>query len=99
LVFFFIIIDGVVFDCVWCDRQDITIGEYQLDLIPLEDDVLTLALDSAYKECFLEVYRRPGDSDRFAIDNLSRTIAGRSNIIVLFGKIIDKTTINVWYIS
>lgn len=27
----------------------------QLDLIPLEDDVMTLALSSAYKECFLEV--------------------------------------------
>jgi hypothetical protein len=35
--------------------ENITIGEYQLDLIPLEDDVLTLALSSAYKECFLEV--------------------------------------------
>ena len=35
--------------------QDLDIGEYQLDLIPLEDDVLTLALDSSYRECFLEV--------------------------------------------
>jgi hypothetical protein len=38
--------------------SDISIGEYQLDLIPLEDDVLTLAMGSAYKECFLEVRRR-----------------------------------------
>lgn len=36
--------------------ENITISEYQLDLIPLEDDVLTLALGSAYKECFLEVH-------------------------------------------
>ncbi len=32
---------------------DITFGEYHLDLIPFDDDVLSLELDTAYKECFL----------------------------------------------
>jgi hypothetical protein len=35
---------------VW---NDITFREYQLDLIPFDDDILSLELDSAYKECFL----------------------------------------------
>ena len=33
--------------------DSLRVVEYQLDLIPLEDDVLTLALDSAYRECCL----------------------------------------------
>lgn len=34
----------------------INIGELQLDLIPFDDDVLSLELDDSYKECFLVCY-------------------------------------------
>mmetsp|Transcript_353 Transcript_353/g.424 ORF Transcript_353/g.424 Transcript_353/m.424 type:complete len:497 (-) Transcript_353:429-1919(-) len=33
---------------------DVTVGQYNLDLIPFEDDVLSLELDNGYRECFLE---------------------------------------------
>ena len=29
------------------------IGEFQLDLIPFDDDVLSLEIDGSYRECFL----------------------------------------------
>ncbi|PRP80086.1 vacuolar protein sorting 33A [Planoprotostelium fungivorum] len=32
----------------------ITIGEYPLDLIPYDEDVLSLELESTYRECFLQ---------------------------------------------
>lgn len=32
----------------------LSIGEYKLDLIPLDDDILTLELDSCFKEFYLE---------------------------------------------
>lgn len=32
----------------------LSIGEYRLDLIPLDDDVLTLELDTGFKELFIE---------------------------------------------
>eukprot|EP00027_Filamoeba_sp_ATCC50430_P001749 CAMPEP_0168556906 /NCGR_PEP_ID=MMETSP0413-20121227/9136_1 /TAXON_ID=136452 /ORGANISM="Filamoeba nolandi, Strain NC-AS-23-1" /LENGTH=618 /DNA_ID=CAMNT_0008587891 /DNA_START=132 /DNA_END=1984 /DNA_ORIENTATION=+ len=33
---------------------DITFGDYPLDLIPFEDDLLSLELETSFKECFLE---------------------------------------------
>lgn len=32
---------------------EITFGEYHLDLIPFDDDLLSLELETSYKECFL----------------------------------------------
>jgi hypothetical protein len=34
--------------------QYLTIGEYHLDLIPFDNDVLTLELESAFRDCCLE---------------------------------------------
>lgn len=34
-------------------KLEITCGEYQLDLIPIDDDLLSLELESSYRECFL----------------------------------------------
>jgi len=64
-------------------HEDITIGEYQLDLIPLEDDVLTLALDSAYKECFLE-------GDRTALFYLARSLIKLQSMFGIFPEIKGK---------
>lgn len=46
---------------------DITIGEYPLDLIPFDDDVLSLELPQSYKECFLE-------GDRTALFYVARSL-------------------------
>ncbi len=32
---------------------DVRIGEYHLDMIPFDDDVLSLELEGAYREVFL----------------------------------------------
>jgi len=36
---------------------DVQIREYHLELIPFDDDLLSLELDTSYKECFLELDR------------------------------------------
>lgn len=33
--------------------SSVNIGEFQLDLIPFDDDVVSLELESSYRECFL----------------------------------------------
>lgn len=35
------------------------IAEYQLDLIPFDDDVLSLELDTSYRECLLVMMINP----------------------------------------
>ncbi|PRP79315.1 hypothetical protein PROFUN_13009 [Planoprotostelium fungivorum] len=45
----------------------VTMGEYPLDLIPYDDDVLSLELDSSYRECFLE-------GDRSSLYYVARSI-------------------------
>jgi hypothetical protein len=32
---------------------DVTLGEFQLDLIPFEKDVLSLEMEDSFRECFL----------------------------------------------
>jgi hypothetical protein len=32
---------------------DIVFGEFRLDLIPFDDDLLSLELETSYKDCFL----------------------------------------------
>jgi len=49
---------------VW---EKITCGEYQLDLIAVDDDLLSLELDSSYKECYL-------DGDRTCLFYVARAL-------------------------
>lgn len=45
---------------------DVRIGEYHLDMIPFDDDVLSLELEGAYREIFLVKIR---DSIFFHFNN------------------------------
>ncbi|KAL6073863.1 Vacuolar protein-sorting-associated protein 33, variant 2 [Balamuthia mandrillaris] len=47
--------------------DDVVIGEYHLDLIPFEQDVLSLELEDSYRECFL-------DGDRTSLFYMARSL-------------------------
>jgi hypothetical protein len=36
---------------------EITFAEYRLDLIPFDDDLLSLELETSYRDCFLVTLR------------------------------------------
>lgn len=46
---------------------DVTLGEFQLDLIPFEKDVLSLEMEDSFRECFL-------DGDRTSLFYVARSI-------------------------
>jgi vacuolar protein sorting-associated protein 33A len=46
---------------------DVTVGQFNLDLIPFDDDVLSLELDNCYRECFL-------DGDRTSLFYVARSL-------------------------
>lgn len=56
---------------------DVTIGEYSLDLIPFEEDVLSLELEMSYKECHV-------DGDRSSLYTAARAI---TKLQAVFGTI------------
>ena len=35
-------------------RADITIGQYNIDLFPIEDDILSMEMDNIFRELYLE---------------------------------------------
>jgi hypothetical protein len=63
---------------------DVTLGEYPLDLIPFDEDVLSLELDAAYKELLV-------DGDRSCLYDMAKALwrlqvsAIRSSIVSLLG--------------
>eukprot|EP00163_Fabomonas_tropica_P032762 TRINITY_DN8359_c0_g1_i1.p1 TRINITY_DN8359_c0_g1~~TRINITY_DN8359_c0_g1_i1.p1 ORF type:complete len:600 (+),score=140.03 TRINITY_DN8359_c0_g1_i1:778-2577(+) len=56
---------------------DVTLGEFDLDLIPFDEDVLSLELDTSFRECFL-------DGDRTALYYVARSII---KLQALYGEI------------
>lgn len=46
---------------------DVHIGEYHMDLIPFDDDVLSLEMDSCFRECYL-------DEDRTSLFYVARSL-------------------------
>ena len=56
---------------------DLTIGHYNLDLLPIEDDVLSLELNNAFRECFL-------DGDKTCLFDIANALM---KLQVLFGTI------------
>ncbi|ORX89440.1 vacuolar protein sorting-associated protein 33A [Basidiobolus meristosporus CBS 931.73] len=62
---------------------DITIGEYHLDLIPFEDDLLSLELDNSFKELYL-------DGDNTSIYYVARAIMRLQSVYGFFPRIIGK---------
>jgi hypothetical protein len=59
--------------------DDVSLVEYQLDLMALEDDVLSLALDGSYRECVL-------DGDRTSLHYVARALC---KLQALFGIVPD----------
>ncbi|KAF9182517.1 hypothetical protein BGZ51_004705 [Haplosporangium sp. Z 767] len=62
---------------------EITKGEYHLDLIPLEDDVLSLEWDSTFKELYL-------DQDTTSIYYAAKSLMRLQGIYGLFPRILGK---------
>ncbi|KAF0461713.1 Sec1-like protein [Gigaspora margarita] len=62
---------------------EITIGEYHLDLIPFEDDLLSLELDNTFKELYL-------DGDYTSIYYVARALMKLQTSFGLFPRIIGK---------
>ncbi|KAJ3023189.1 hypothetical protein HKX48_003967 [Thoreauomyces humboldtii] len=62
---------------------EITIGEYHLDLIPLEDDLLSLELENAFKELYL-------DGDTTAVFSLAKAIMKLQTMFGIIPKIVGK---------
>lgn len=74
-----------------CFKKEITCGEYQLDLIAVDDDLLSLELDSSYKECYLVGHRICG----FDCTDLNSE-GWRSYMSVLCSQGTDEITNNFW---
>ncbi|KAJ2742854.1 Vacuolar protein-sorting-associated protein 33 [Coemansia sp. BCRC 34301] len=62
---------------------DITIGEYRMDFIPLEDDLLSLELPSTFKELYL-------DGDFSSIQHVARAIMRLQGLYGFFPRIVGK---------
>ena len=65
--------------------DSITIGEYPLDLIPFDDDLLSLELDNSYKDCFLE-------GDRSSLYYVARSLMKLQSNFGLIPKLSAKGT-------
>ncbi|CAG8441010.1 3150_t:CDS:10 [Dentiscutata heterogama] len=65
------------------EEAGITIGEYHLDLIPFEDDLLSLELDNTFKELYL-------DGDYTSIYYVARALMKLQTSFGLFPRIIGK---------
>lgn len=77
-------------------KGDITIGDYAMDWIPCEDDLISMELDpSTWKEIYLVKHTHKN----FTCMLYSYFLIGRrSNIDLLCSKIIDATSIHLWFI-
>ncbi|KAJ2892062.1 Vacuolar protein-sorting-associated protein 33, partial [Coemansia aciculifera] len=62
---------------------DITIGEYRMDFIPLEDDLLSLELPSTFKELYL-------DGDFSSIQHVARAVMRLQGLYGFFPRIVGK---------
>eukprot|EP01112_Ceratiomyxa_fruticulosa_P014948 TRINITY_DN4340_c0_g6_i1.p1 TRINITY_DN4340_c0_g6~~TRINITY_DN4340_c0_g6_i1.p1 ORF type:complete len:617 (-),score=127.38 TRINITY_DN4340_c0_g6_i1:93-1943(-) len=62
---------------------NITVGEYHLDLIPFDEDVLSLELDTAYRECLL-------DGDRTSLFYVARSLMKLQSLFGLIPNIKGK---------
>ncbi|KAJ2880794.1 Vacuolar protein-sorting-associated protein 33 [Coemansia aciculifera] len=62
---------------------DITIGEYRMDFIPLEGDLLSLELPSTFKELYL-------DGDFSSIQHVARAIMRLQGLYGFFPRIVGK---------
>lgn len=80
-------------------KGDITIGNYAMDWIPCEDDLISMELDpSTWKEIYLvrEVIRRKEiEIEKLKFHNIGR----RSNLYLLCSEITYATSIHLWFIS
>ncbi|CAG8535444.1 3238_t:CDS:10, partial [Ambispora leptoticha] len=65
------------------EEAGITLGEYHLDLIPFEDDLLSMELENTYKELYL-------DGDYTAIYYAARALMRLQTLFGLFPRIIGK---------
>lgn len=72
------------------------LGEYHLDLIPFDEDVLSLELPNSFKECNLVrsilIYYVCKDYNNLAIGK-------RQNVVVLRSQSIDEVAVAVWHNS
>ncbi|KNC96078.1 hypothetical protein, variant [Spizellomyces punctatus DAOM BR117] len=62
---------------------DVIVGEYHLDLLPLEDDLLSLELDSAFRELYLE-------GDTTAIFCMAKALMKLQTMFGLIPRIVGK---------
>ncbi|KAG9304488.1 hypothetical protein G9A89_020052 [Geosiphon pyriformis] len=65
------------------EEEGITLGEYHLDLIPFEDDLLSLELENTYKELYL-------DGDYTAIYYAAQALMRLQSLFGLFPRVIGK---------
>ncbi|KAJ3158524.1 hypothetical protein HDU86_002749 [Geranomyces michiganensis] len=62
---------------------ELTIGEYHLDLLPLEDDLLSLELDNSFRELYL-------DGDTTSIFSLAKAIMKLQTMFGIVPRIVGK---------
>jgi len=62
---------------------DVTIGEYHLDIVPLDDDLLSMELDNSFKDLFL-------DGDMTSLYYVAKALLKLQTIVGIIPKIIGK---------
>ena len=60
---------------------DLTVGSFNLDLIPFDDDLLSLELDGSFRECFL-------DGDPTSLFHVARSLMKLQDYFGMFPKIL-----------